>query len=162
QARYRLLEPIRQYAHALLEVEGEAAAARACHATHYLDFAEGVALAVFGDRMGGPFGRPDQIAWFARLEREHDNLRAALAWDEQGGRLEALARLCVALWGFWQLQGHMAEGRRWLEVAVARGVDLPVALRARLVGPAGILAVLRGEYAAALGPLEEGVALNRS
>ena len=89
----------------------------------------------------------------ARLEREHDNLRAALAWAEECGESETLARLAGApLYGFCFLQGFMAEGSRWAEAALARSAGLPPSpLRAQVVGmTADFLAWGRGDHDAAL------------
>jgi non-specific serine/threonine protein kinase len=69
--RYRLLEPIRQYAGELLQRSEEADGARGRHAAYYLGLAE---------RGADEFSGPGQAAWLARLEREHGNLRAALGW----------------------------------------------------------------------------------
>ncbi len=66
---------------------------------------------------------PDQRVWFLRLEREHDNLRAALRWlldqDDEAERVASL-RLAGALGWFWAMFGYHAEGARWLEEALAR------------------------------------------
>ena len=162
KARYRLLEPIRQYALEHLTSLGECDAVRGRHADHYLGLAEHAAAALWGSHTTGPFGSAAQLAWHARLEQEHDNLRAGLAWAERQVQAETLARWCVALWGFWFLHGHLDECRRWVEATLARGADVPPALRARLLGNRGMMAKLRGDYAAAVGPFEEALTLCRS
>jgi len=96
--RYRLLEPIRQYAQEHLTALGEREAVRARHAAHYLELAEQAAEALWGSHVTGPFGSAAQVEWQARLEREHDNLRAGLAWAEEDKGPENLARWCTALW----------------------------------------------------------------
>ncbi len=127
------------------------------HASHYLELAEHAAAELWDSHVTGPFGSAAQLAWQARLEQEHDNIRAGLAWAAQQGRPEVLARWCAALWGFWFLHGHFDECRRWVEVALAGGARLPPGLRARLLGPWGMVAKLRGDYAAAVEPFEESL-----
>src|SRR5206468_12312461 len=67
---------------------------------------------------------PSQAEWLEQLEREHDNLRAALArcLPEDGkGSPDAAGQglaLCGALWWFWYVRGHLKEGRSWLERAL--------------------------------------------
>jgi predicted ATPase/DNA-binding CsgD family transcriptional regulator/transcriptional regulator with XRE-family HTH domain len=162
EARYRLLEPIRQYALEQVTALGEANGARSRHAEHYLWLAEQAAAALWGPHTTGPFGRAAQVAWHTRLERDHDNLRAALAWTDEQGQTETLARWFVALWGFWFLRGHLDECRQWVEVVLARGRRLGAALRARLLGPAGWFARQSGDYTGAVRTFEEALALFRS
>ncbi len=135
ETRYRLLETIRQYALERLAASGEADARRWQHAAHYLGLAETV---------DAQLGRAGQGVWLARLEREIDNLRGALEWAFGGGDAEVGARLAGALagmrsrWGgFWLARGYSAEGRRWLEAALARGSDVAPAIRAMLLLQAG-------------------------
>jgi non-specific serine/threonine protein kinase len=158
-ARYRFLEPIRQYAAAHLEAAAEAQTSRARHASHYLTVAEQIAAALWDGRILGPFGSPTQLTLAARLEREHDNLRGALGWAEECEESETLARLARALHGFCFLQGFMAEGSRWAEKALAHSDGLPAALRAQVVGmTADILAWGRGDHDAALGLYQSAAA----
>ncbi|MBV9327671.1 MAG: XRE family transcriptional regulator [Chloroflexi bacterium] len=110
--RYRMLEIVRQYAEEKLADSGEAAVVRARQRDYYLGLAE--------DAVAGLRG-PDQVAWVERLDLEHDNLRAALAWcqmDAEGA--DAEERLAGALGRFWRDRGHNREGFEWLTHAAAR------------------------------------------
>jgi predicted ATPase/transcriptional regulator with XRE-family HTH domain len=97
----------------LLEARAETGAAGQRHAAHYGAVAEQAASALAG---------PDAVAWLARLEVEHDNLRAALQWARQQDDGATALRLGGALWRFWAQRGLLSEGRRWLREAL----DLPV------------------------------------
>ena len=57
--------------------------------------------------------------WLERLEREHDNLLAALGWAREQKAAEVALRLCGALWRFWYTRGYLSEGRRWIDQALA-------------------------------------------
>jgi predicted ATPase len=111
RVRYWLFEPVRHYALKKLEGCGEVAAVRHRHAVYFLALAEEAEPELMG---------PDQRAWLARLETEHDNLRAALSWSLASGETDLVMRLGGALEEFWSLRGHYGEGRRWLEAALAR------------------------------------------
>lgn len=156
-SRYRMLEPIRQFAGERLEESGEAGRVRELHARYYLDLAE---------RAEPELAGRDQAAWLERLEREHDNLQAALGWAlgrEAGPRGSAGlgARLAGALWRFWYKRGHMLVAHRWLEAALFRGGELPAGTRAKALTGAGTLAWERGDYASALALHEESLCLHR-
>jgi len=107
--RYRLLEPVRQYAYDKLRDAGEDAPMRRRHAAWYLTLAEQAEPELTG---------PEQARWMDRLEAEHDNLRVALHWALESGEAEVGLRLAGALWRFWYQRGHLDEGRRWLDEAV--------------------------------------------
>jgi non-specific serine/threonine protein kinase len=102
------------------------------------------------------------VDWFDRLETEHDNLRAALAWSlsEEGGAETGL-RLATALVIFWIRRGYIREGREWLTNAVARSGELPAPRRARVLFAAGAAALNQGDYAAARSLFEESLTLSR-
>jgi predicted ATPase/DNA-binding NarL/FixJ family response regulator/Tfp pilus assembly protein PilF len=112
RARYRLLEPVRQFAHAQLVESGELEVVRRQHATFFLSYAE---QRLTDANMGGP-GRQ---AAHAAIDQEHDNLRAALGWCLDQGEAEMGLRFSRAHWSFWVLRGHFREGRAWLVRLVA-------------------------------------------
>jgi predicted ATPase/class 3 adenylate cyclase/DNA-binding XRE family transcriptional regulator len=108
--RFRLLYVVREYALERLEASGEAEALRRAHAVYYLGWVEERAFAVWG---------AEGVAWLGRLEREHDNCRAALAWARERGEVELGLRLAAALSLFWYVRGYFTEGRGWLEALLA-------------------------------------------
>jgi non-specific serine/threonine protein kinase len=150
--RYGLLETVRQYADERLEEAGEADATRRRHWEWCLALAEESEPALLG---------PEQGAWLGRLEEEHDNLRAALAWSLAGGEGAPALRLAGALARFWERRGYLSEGRAWLARALATGDDAPAEARAKTLHGAGVLAALQGDYAAARALHERSLALYR-
>ena len=86
-----------------------------------------------------------------RLERDHDNLRAALQWsleqEEDAHRLEVAYRFGAALRSFWQVRGHFREGRTFLERVLARSEENLPSLHAKALNDAVLLAVSQGEHA---------------
>ena len=137
-AWYRLLEPVRQYALGQLTEQGEAAGTGARHAAFYTALAERAAAALRG---------PEPDVWLARLEREQGNLRAALTWAEETDAWETGLRLATALVPFWDAHGHHAEGRRWLQLALAAPTDgVTPRLRMRALAGAGRLAHMHAAY----------------
>jgi predicted ATPase/DNA-binding CsgD family transcriptional regulator len=138
--RFRLIETIRAFAITLLTETGELAASRRRHAGYFLEFAEHAEKTLLGPTMADTLDR---------LEREYDNLRAALYWALEGGDLLVGLRLAGALYRFWMLRGHLAEARQWLSRALPRSLDQPVTARAKALNAAGVLAGVQGDNAAA-------------
>jgi predicted ATPase/DNA-binding CsgD family transcriptional regulator len=142
RARYRLLEPVRQYGLQLLTSGGEHEAIRARHASHYVALAE---------RAGRESLGMDQSTWFEHLESNLGNLRLVLDWCRATpGRGELGLRLAGALWRFWEVRGHLTEGRGWLTdlLAGAHASD-PTEGRAQALFAAAWLAMLQeGDSAA--------------
>ncbi len=153
--RYRLFETIRQYALEQLAASGEADALRAAHLAWCADFACGAEAHLHG---------PDQGAWLDRIDAEHDNCRAALAWAATSGAAEPGLRLAAALWPFWYMRGHLGEGRRSLGALL--GLDAAAAaspaVRGRATKALGALAYYQGDYPTARAAWEEGLALARA
>lgn len=154
EARYRLLETIRQYARDRLVEAGEAPTARRRHRDWYLALAERAQPELRGQK---------QAAWLERLETEHDNLRGALEWStlDEGGAEEGL-RLAGALWMFWHVHGHFTEGRGWLQSMLGRSPDASPAARAKALAGAGFLAFRQGDYDGATAHFQESLPLFRA
>jgi predicted ATPase len=119
-ARYRLHEPVRQYAAERLEVAGEA---DTYHARH----SEAMLALVLSQQAGG--AGLDEIASLDRLEVEHDNLRAALHWALHHGEVVTALRCAAGLFRFWERRGHFQEGCTWLDQALHLAPEAPAALR---------------------------------
>jgi predicted ATPase len=151
--RYGMLETLRDHARERLVAGGELEAARRRHAEQFLGLAEEAEPRLRGH---------GQVAWLHRLEREHDNLRAALAWLVDRQETERGLRLAGALHFFWYLRGYFAEGGAWLDKVLALpGAAARTAWRAKALEASGLLAIARCEYPAAQCRLEESVALAR-
>jgi tetratricopeptide (TPR) repeat protein len=150
EARFGMLETIREYAQEQRAARGETAALAARHAAYYRDLAEQAMPHLLGQ---------DQARWLDRLDAEQANLRAALAWARQAGEWVVLARTARALWRFWWLRGALEEGQAWLAAALAGGTDLPGTIRGDALYAAGALAHLQGDYAQAHRYYAEGLRL---
>jgi predicted ATPase len=155
EPRFEMLETIREFALEHLVASGELADTWKLHSAYYLKLAEEAAPEMYGPRSG---------FWQDRLEREHDNLRAALRWAQESGDVVLGMRLGYGLYRFWRLRGHLREGRRWLAELLGseggRSTDEPPdtrLARARALQAAGVLARDQGDLAAARRLLEESV-----
>jgi predicted ATPase len=146
--RFWMLETIREYALERLEGSGETEELGARHVAHFLALAEEADPAIAGQESGD---------WIDRLERDYDNLRAALDFLEARG--DGL-RLAAALRNFWYLRGHVLEGRRRLDAALAAD-ERPTLTRARALSGASTTASMSGDIPAAKAWTEQALALSR-
>jgi predicted ATPase/transcriptional regulator with XRE-family HTH domain/Tfp pilus assembly protein PilF len=153
EPRFVMLETLREYALDRLIDAGEADAFRRRHGEYFLTLAEEAEPDLNGAL---------QPIWLDRLEREHDNLRAALAWFAEQNAPEESLRLAGALWRFWEVRGPVREGRRWLEAALAAGGGAPPQLRAKALNAAGNLAFDEDDYARATVLHQESLTLRRA
>jgi predicted ATPase/DNA-binding CsgD family transcriptional regulator/DNA-binding XRE family transcriptional regulator len=150
-ARYRLLEPVRQYARQRLAASGEEAAVHARHRDWCLALAEAAAPAL---------GGREQLAWLARLDAELDNLRQALAWCGEHDPAAGL-RLAGLLAPFWRVRSYYDEGSRWLAALLDRAPGGGAARAAALLGAAA-LTLSQWDLAGTRTRLEEALALSRA
>jgi non-specific serine/threonine protein kinase len=151
QARYRLLETIRGYALSKLDAAGEAARLRDRHLELFLARAEAAGPKLFDAY---------QQLWLNWLEGEHDNVRAALAWALESGRIEAGLRIANALARFWEIRGYVREGLTWFERLLAQaGEEIPLDIRASAFTIASYLADFLGDVSAIASYAREAVAL---
>lgn len=159
EVRYRLLEPIRQYALEKLDQTGEVEALRDRHLAYFINLAEKTSLRPFQNRW------PNQ---WKLLKSDQDNLRAALGWalaDEHSDRVEDGLKLVGALSDYWTQFGQNREGSAWVDKALAlsenRGPSYQT-LRALFFQASGHLAGLNTDYTEAKRLLSESVALFRA
>ncbi len=146
--RVVMLETMRAYAWEQLAARGETEQTRQAHADYYVALAEEAEPHLIG---------PEQVTWLARLEAEHDNLRAALAWVSERDS-DRLARLTGTLDRFWAMRGHITEGRVWLDIALERAAPESPHY-ARVLRAAGLLAKAQGDYHTARHLFERGIAV---
>ena len=152
ELRLLMLETIREYGLECLAMSGEMEAAQRAHAAYYLRLAEEAEPELRGAQ---------QVVWLARLDPEHDNLRAALRWSVESGETETALRLGGALWCFWTVRGHVSEGRQWLERALSNSSGVEASVRARALNRAGLLARYQSDYGRAAELSEESLTLSR-
>jgi non-specific serine/threonine protein kinase len=161
QARYRMLETIREYAREKLNASGEVEAIRSRHLEYFMKLAEAAEPMLF----------THGVLWFGRLEAEMDNIRAALDWSMEAAQVagalgkqeiaEAGLRLAAALAQFLQSR----SSREWSELLRKLVTDAGSARITRWPAKAlnvlGILYFSLGNYDQAHPVLEDGLALAR-
>jgi non-specific serine/threonine protein kinase len=142
EVRYWLLETVRQYGLQQLELANETATLRERHLRWCVTLAEQAAPALLG---------PKQATWLARLEREHDNLRAALQWALDRGLSTLGLQVAGGLGEFWVQGGYQREGQHWLTALLALAADAndDVVVRATALEAAAWLADARADDALA-------------
>lgn len=153
EPQFVMLETVREYAREKLAERGEERKGRDWHLTFFRDLAEAANREIHG---------PDQLPWCLRLETERDNLRAALDWAMESGRVEDGMRLAGALSWFWYARGHWSEARERLTLLlsypVADTATKTVARATALYG-AGLLAGMQGDIDIAEPLMREAIAL---
>jgi predicted ATPase/DNA-binding NarL/FixJ family response regulator len=151
-SRFRMLETIREFAAERLEAEGEHDDRWLRLTAWSLAFSQLAARALAGR---------EQITWLVRLDVEHDNLRAVLAWTLRSGRAELGLELAGTLWRYWQMRGLLSEGRDWLARLLAHAGSAPGAVRAAALYGAGSLALDAGDLAGGMELAERCLTLYR-
>lgn len=157
--RYGMLESVRQHVLQQLERAGETIATRDGHLAWCAALAEHASTALLSR---------DQVAWLARLDREHDNLRAAMEWSLHRGPSAQGLRMAAGLWQFWRNRGHLSEGRRWLATFLSLAPDndvqnaTSVAVRASVLEGAAWLAEDQHEFDQASSLFAQSIALLRT
>jgi predicted ATPase/DNA-binding winged helix-turn-helix (wHTH) protein len=150
EARFTMLETIREYASECLVASDEQSATRRAQAAYCLVLAE----------EGNPELSPaDRVAWLVSCDLEVDNFRFALDWLFESHDLDWGLRLCVALFRFWDMREHLTEGRARLETILRlAGTERPRE-RARVLHFLGALVSAQGDYPAAERFLKQSLSL---
>jgi predicted ATPase/DNA-binding CsgD family transcriptional regulator len=151
QARYRLLETIREYALEKLDEAGETARLRDQHLDLFIARAEETA-----PKLNDAY----QQLWLNWLEGEHDNLRGALAWSLESNRIEEGLRIATALVRFWEIRGYVHEGMTWFERLLAQADErTSLVVHANALAYASFLAMFLGDASNAMTYGRKAVAL---
>lgn len=151
EQRFAMLSTIREFGLDMLRARGGFGLARARHRDWYLGMAERAEPELQGR---------DQNAWFQRLDADHDNFRWALAWcEEDSADGQCSLRLASALWRFWAVRGYAAEGRAWLERALAASEQAAPTTLANALNRAGTLMRYQQEYGKAQEFLERSISI---
>ncbi len=137
EPRVVMLETIREYAGERLAGMEKLESTEQRYAEAFLELAEEGKRELAG---------PRQVTWLARLETEHDNLRAALTWLCGRGDGSLGLRLAIALAPFWSIRCHWEEGCRWLEAMLASVLEAEPVLIAQASSDLGWLATCRSQF----------------
>ena len=139
EARYALLETIRQYGHEKLIASGEWSAIRDRHLQCFLQLAEATL-----PKLRGPY----QHLWLDWLDGEYDNIRAALAWSLERDRIEDGLRITNAIYQFWTVRDYVQEGLAWVERLLLQANErIPPVVHVNALAYASMLAGFRGNAA---------------
>lgn len=153
EARFDMLQTIREFGLERLQEDEEAPAIARRHAAYFLALAE---------RAEPQLRAPDSERYLDGLELEHDNLRTALTWAITQDEGEVALRLVAAVWRFWHLRGHLTAGRRWADDALALpSASLRTADRARALWAAGGLAYWQTDPPTVRATTEEALTIAR-
>jgi tetratricopeptide (TPR) repeat protein len=142
EAHFRLLETVREYARGRLVEAEEADPTLRRHRDLFLALVDKASPAFFHG--------PEPVDWLRRLDDDHEDVRAALEWSlDQPGEARSGLRIAAGLWRYWEIRGHLTEGRGWLErMLQAVGAEISV-LRADALTGAANLAFMQGDLRAA-------------
>jgi predicted ATPase/DNA-binding SARP family transcriptional activator len=150
EARYDLLDTVRDYALERLDESRCLAAARAAHSEYFAALADAARMELRGR---------DWLAWTRLIDREHDNFWAALTYARDAPDPLLAARLAAGLGWYFGIAERVSEGRAFVEVALALAESAPLPLRVELLGYLCYLATEEGDLAAAVEAGERGLAL---
>jgi predicted ATPase/class 3 adenylate cyclase len=129
EPRFAMLETVGEYALERLQESGEAESIRRQHANYFLALAEAAELHRYTATQG---------LWLLRLDADHDNMRAALAWSQTAAAsVDVGARLAGALQWFWYIRRYKSEGRAWLERVLQQSTSAAAPARAKALYGAG-------------------------
>src|SRR6266480_2214934 len=151
EPRFFMFMTVREYGLECLRENGEEDLIRRAHSDYYLALVEEAEPHLKGEQ---------QLLWLGSLDREQENMRAALNWLITHKEGQKALRFCVALWWFWQTRGYWSEGRRWLKAALAMpSAGERTVMRARALSAVGELAGHQTEWQEAQQLLSESITI---
>jgi predicted ATPase/class 3 adenylate cyclase len=153
EPRFLMLQTIRDFAEERLEESGEAHLIRDRHLEAFIALAQQAQPELFG---------PRRKEWLDRLEEDHDNFRAALEWAIANGNAQEAMSLSGLFWRFWQMRGHIYEGRTRMKAVLAMPDSRQFAEeRLMALEAAGGLAYWQADMTVAQGFYDECLELTR-
>jgi non-specific serine/threonine protein kinase len=156
EPRFRMLTTIREYAAERLQASGEAESVRHRHALAMMQLAQ---------QAERELGGPRETELLDVLEREYDNLRAALGYLTRSDAVDAGLRASRALWRFWSIRGQLSDGRAWLAALLERDRAIgapPSAARSLALSAAGWMALEQDDIQGATALCQEGLEIARA
>jgi predicted ATPase/DNA-binding XRE family transcriptional regulator len=154
-ARFAMLETIREFGLEQLDLANETSLIRQRHAEHIVQF--GISA---NDAL--TFRPAEIVDWLRRFEAEHDNIRATLGWLLRTGQIALGLRLVGMVATFWSEAGYLSEGRRWINEFLSRSDDLPDRTRLRALARLGSIAVWQGDFDRGEQLLDESLRISRA
>lgn len=152
ELRFTMLATVREYALEALAAQGRLDEMQLMHAVHFADVAEQAETGLEG---------AEQSVWLDRIEQDLDNVRGALSFSFDTGRVELGLRIAAALSRFWRAHGYMSEARHWLSRGLAHANGVPAEVRARALWAAERQAMAQNATDDARAFLEEALPLFR-
>lgn len=149
--RFEMLVVIREYAAERLDESGRRPMVEEAHAAAYLALAEEASRHLLGK---------DRKRWLDTLTLDHDNLRAATTYFVREQAPDGALRIAWAMWRFWQIKGHIYEGRRLIDEVLALPGGDP-RHRAKAIEASGGIAWWQGDLVRASAEYQEALAMQR-
>lgn len=153
--RFRMLEPIRQYAEELLDQSPDHEHLHEMHAGFFRKLSSEAARHLTG---------PNRGKWIRQLDPDLENFRAAVQWFESRGRLESALRLVTSIFEFFGTRGHAREMRLWCErmLAMPAARDVTEPALANIQWQLGLAAGMGGDYQSASDHSQKALSLYRA
>ncbi|HMQ03228.1 MAG TPA: protein kinase [Pyrinomonadaceae bacterium] len=147
EPRFRMLEVVRDFAGEMLAADGKKEAVSLRHAEFFVKLGEIAEPLLQGS---------ESEKWLKRLEEDHENIRAAMAWSIDR-RTDLALRLAVGVRNYWIVHNHLSEGVGWLKAVAEAVSDPPPALQFKLLNGLGLAARFRGDLPTSRRAYEEGL-----
>lgn len=151
QARFAMLETIREYAWERLAEHREIQTTRESFAGYYRALAE----ETWHERF-----RANEVLMFRRLDDERDNVREILTWAAEHD-MELFLTIAGSIYRYWIIDGHYSQWRGWIERMLAKDCSIAPRVRCHTAIAIGWLALHEGQIDTAIDRYREGLAIAR-
>ncbi|MGC1374579.1 MAG: tetratricopeptide repeat protein [Anaerolineales bacterium] len=151
-ARFQMLQPVREYAFDQLDIHAEAEQMQRRHARYFVEMAQSAEPAI---------GAPEQLRWLRCIKQERENLQLALQWMLDRQEVEMAFTLLGVVWRYYNMLNLWDEAKAWLDRALAQGTHLKTAGRVKTLWGAAWLTTHYNDFAQAMALAEQGLALAR-